>query len=197
MAEQNGRWFPRETRALDDLIYENLPVTISVLLLLARFGDVMSTYLATPTLRFEANPIARRLGWRFAWATLLLAGVPFIPRFGTTAGLMLLIPSMMVTSSNLRSGWFASALGEERYAELLEEVVRSSSLRSACARSIGSGAIMALVGLILVWFYPTPGESWAWWIGWGIVTYGFAIGLHQTLYIRRAYQRVRQGDSVA
>jgi hypothetical protein len=49
---------------------------ISFLLLLSRLGDIGSTYLITPTLKLEANPIVRRLKWRFAAVTILAAAIP-------------------------------------------------------------------------------------------------------------------------
>ena len=42
---------------------------ISVLLLLARGVDFCSTWVATPNLVLEGNPIAKKLGWR--WGILL------------------------------------------------------------------------------------------------------------------------------
>jgi hypothetical protein len=45
--------------------YQQLPHVIAFLLLIARLGDVGSTYLLSPTLKLEANPIMRRLRWPF------------------------------------------------------------------------------------------------------------------------------------
>ena len=36
------------------------------LILLSRLADIGTTSLITPQLKLEANPIMRRLGWRFA-----------------------------------------------------------------------------------------------------------------------------------
>lgn len=41
-----------------------------VRILITRIGDIVSTRLITPTLKIEANPIVRRLGWKFTWAAL-------------------------------------------------------------------------------------------------------------------------------
>jgi hypothetical protein len=49
--------------------------TIAFLLLLARLGDIGSTYLATPNLKLEANVLARRFKWPFAWLTVLLGNL--------------------------------------------------------------------------------------------------------------------------
>jgi hypothetical protein len=54
-----------------------LPHVIAFLLLLARIGDVGSTYLISPALKLEANPIIRRLRWPFAGITILVAAIPY------------------------------------------------------------------------------------------------------------------------
>jgi hypothetical protein len=45
---------------------------LCALILVARLGDIGSTYLVTPNLLLEANPVVRKLRWPFALATLLL-----------------------------------------------------------------------------------------------------------------------------
>jgi hypothetical protein len=74
--------------------------SLAALILVARIGDIASTYLATPRLVLEANPIARRLGWPFALLTLLLALAPY---YNTAAGVLVLVPSLLVASRNCGS----------------------------------------------------------------------------------------------
>ena len=82
---------------------------LAFLVLLSRIGDVVSTRLVTPTLRLEANPIVRRLGWRFAATTLVIAVVPY---FLLPLGVVVLTTSLLVAGSNLSRGWLVHALGE-------------------------------------------------------------------------------------
>ena len=65
--------------------YANFTHVLFVLLLVARLGDVGTTFLATPRLRLEANPIARKFGWPFALLTL---GVCFLPYYSIEAALV-------------------------------------------------------------------------------------------------------------
>jgi hypothetical protein len=58
-------------------LYDNLPHVLCGLLLVSRIGDVLSTYLLTPSLALEANPVVRKLGWRFAVLSLGACVVPY------------------------------------------------------------------------------------------------------------------------
>ena len=40
-----------------------LPHLLAALVLLSRVGDVLSTYLISPTLLLESNAFVRRFGW--------------------------------------------------------------------------------------------------------------------------------------
>ena len=71
--------------------------TIAGLFLLGRLADIISTRLVTPTLRLEANPVMRRLGWRFAWATLLVALLAY---YSPALGIAGFAASFMVAASN-------------------------------------------------------------------------------------------------
>jgi hypothetical protein len=76
---------------------QQLPHIIAFLLLLARLGDVGSTYLISPTLKLGANPIVRRLRWPFAGFTVLAAAIPY---YSLPAGVAVLVVSLLVCASN-------------------------------------------------------------------------------------------------
>src|SRR5437867_966894 len=101
-----------------EYIYNNVKLEhlLCVVILLSRLGDIGSTYLITPKLKLEANPIARKLGWGFAVATLLLC---FVPYYSTALGIIVLIPSLMVSAANASKIWFVRAYGESEYHDLL------------------------------------------------------------------------------
>jgi hypothetical protein len=174
-----------------DYIHEHLQVVLSGLLLIARLGDIGSTYLVTPSLRLEMNPIARRFGWKFAFAGLSVAAVPLIPDVGIIAGVVILVASLLVTSSNLRASWLAGGLGEDRYAEVFDEALRKARPWQVYSCIVLSSAFFAAVGLLLTLFYPDPEEP-GWWFGMALVAYPIAIGIHHLLFLRTAYARVRQ-----
>ena len=173
-----------------DYMCDHLEATLAALLLVARLGDLGSTYFVTPSLRLEANPVARRLGWKYAVATVGIAAVPFIPEGGIVTGLVLLIASLLVTSSNLRSAILIRGLGEARYAALVDEALQRVPAWQAYAILLISNGFFASVGVLLMFFYPDEGKSWAWWFAVGLIAYAAAVVFHHGLYYARAYARL-------
>ena len=162
---------------------------LCALILLGRVGDIVTTYLATPKLRLEANPIMRKLGWRFAMLTLLLCLIPY---YSTALGVMVVVPSLMVSSSNAARLWTMRALGEEKYLEFLYLAARSGKLSHAIAGLLVSQMFLAIVGLLLLALSPDPAADWGFWIALGILTYVFAMTLHGCLFLRRIFRAARQ-----
>src|SRR5438046_10429367 len=81
---------------------------LCVVILIGRIGDIGSTYLVTPGLRLEANPVARKLRWPFALLTVLVCLVPY---WNTPLAVPIAVMSLVVTAEHLRFGWIARALG--------------------------------------------------------------------------------------
>jgi hypothetical protein len=159
------------------------------LILVGRVGDIGTTYLATPKLKLEANPIARRLGWRFALLTLLVCLIPY---YSTPLGVMVAVPSLMVSSSNAARLWTMRALGEEKYLEFIYLAARSGKLSHAIAGLLVSQMFLALVALLLLLLSPDPDVYWGFWIALGILLYAFAMCLHGCLFLRRIFRAARQ-----
>jgi hypothetical protein len=164
----------------------NLEHVLAVLLLLARAGDIGSTYLVTPKLKLEANPIARKGRWPFAIATL---AVCLIPYYSTALGMMAIAASLLVTASNLSKGWLMRALGEDAYLQLLERAARSTKMRSALGFLFASAGAFALAGVVLLVFSEGP-DTWAYWFAVGMLIYAGAVAFHGTTFIVRLYRRV-------
>jgi hypothetical protein len=104
---------------------QNFEHLLALLILLARGGDIGSTYLASPNLRLETNPFIRRFRWPIALLSLALCLLPY---YNTALAVMVLAPSLLVSGSNLkRSCWPFSVrrLGASRRAR------RSPSPRAA------------------------------------------------------------------
>lgn len=171
------------------MIHVRLEHLLCGLILLSRIGDVGSTYLLTPKLKLEANPIARRLGWPFAFATLLICLVPY---WWTSGGIIVLVPSLLVSASNTSKIWFVRAYGESEYLELVRSVARRSKLSHAIMGSIVSALFIALVGLVLLLLCPDQMRDWGFWFGVGLLTYAFIIGFYGSLYFVRLFRSVRE-----
>jgi hypothetical protein len=105
--------------------YQELPHVIAFLLLLARLGDIGSTYLISPTLKLETNPIVRRFRWPFAAATVLAAALAY---YSLPVGVAFLIGSLLVCAANCSRVWLVRTLGESEYHLLLIRVARRAAV---------------------------------------------------------------------
>ena len=167
-------------------LWDHLEHVLAVLLLISRIGDIGTTFLVTPSLRLEANPIMRKLGWPFAVATLLLCLVPY---FNLTAAVMILMPFLMISAGNAGRIWIARALGEGEYHALLIRAARRSRPIEAILPICVSAGFIMLTGLVVLLFYPRPSTDWGFWIGVGIILYGVAIAFYGTLSVRRLFRQ--------
>jgi hypothetical protein len=158
---------------------------LCALILLTRIGDLVSTRLATPTLRLEANPIARRLGWKFGLLTLLACLVPYLdPRLGLSAFVLF----AFVCYSNFSRLWVMRALGEERYEALLFEAARKSSVSRALLPTWAALGFLVLIGLVAIACSEGPG-GWSFWIAVGLLSAAVALATHSTLAVLRLFRR--------
>ena len=75
---------------------------ILALLLFARGMDFLSTWIATPNLVLEANPIAKKLGWKWGMAVNLL----LCPAFALwpLPAIVIITTSLLVAARNFQSG---------------------------------------------------------------------------------------------
>jgi hypothetical protein len=158
---------------------------LAVLVFFSHLGDVLSTRLATPTLKLEANPVMRRGGWPLVYLTLLVALLPY---YSAPLGVAFIATSLFVTSSNLSKGWIAHTLGEAEYEALLLRVASRGRRAVALRFLIGAAANVVFAGVLAVWLSGSA-ATWTFWFGAGIVLYGLAIAFHGSLFILRLYKR--------
>lgn len=161
------------------------------LILLGRLGDIISTYLVSPKLQLEANPLVRKLGWRFASATVLLCLIPY---WSTAGGVVVLIPSLMVSAANISKIWFARAYGESEYYELLLRLARESRLASALVPILVAASFIAVIGLVLLLLSPDPSRNWGYWFALGFLAYALAIGFHGSMFAIRLFRKAQRMD---
>lgn len=176
---------------MSELVADNLSHVLAFLLLLSRIGDVVTTYVVTPRLTLEANPVVRRLRWRFALLTLLVAGVPYL---SAPAGLMMLPPFFLVSASNIGGAWVVRGIGEERYHALLLEVAGRTRLRQALLPQLAGSFFIVLLAATVWIFYPDPMRDWGFWIGAGIAMYALVRLFHGTLFARRIFRKAAQAQ---
>ena len=104
---------------------DGLKVTLAILILISRLGDIGSTYLASPNLELESNTVIRRLRWPFAALTIL---VFIIPWWDIGSGIVIMVASLLVAASNSSKIWLIRAMGETEYYALMVRMARISQI---------------------------------------------------------------------
>jgi hypothetical protein len=173
---------------VNQLIYNNFEHVLCFLILISRLGDIISTYLITPSLKLEANPIIRKLGWRFAFLTVLVCLIPY---WHPGAAVMVLVPSLLVTSSNISKYWVIKTIGEEEYSKKLLLFAAKSKLSRALFSVLGASFFVILAGLVLLFLCFDPME-WGYWFANGIIVYGLIVALYGSLYSCRLFKKARR-----
>jgi hypothetical protein len=159
------------------------------LLLLSRGADFFSTWIATPKLLLEANPIARWLGWR--WGLLLNLVLCLVFARWPLPAIIICTTSVLVAARNFQSAWLMKTTGEEGYREWfisrLEETPPGLFLFCLFAQSL----LNVAVGTALVLFshYDQLVQLG---IGMGIIAYAVAVTLYTLLALWRSRKAVRE-----
>lgn len=119
-------------------------------LVFARAMDLASTWVASPNLVIEANPVARHLGWK--WGPVMNLSLCFALAFWPHLTVWLATVSLLVAARNFHSAWLIRALGENRHAAMMTNLMRRSGggLYLGCVAA--EAAMAGLLGGALVWF---------------------------------------------
>jgi hypothetical protein len=161
---------------------------LAAVILLARIGDIGSTYLATPRLVLEANPVARRLGWPFALLTLLVAAVPY---FNTAAAVIVLVPSLLVAARNFGQVWLMRGLGEERLFALQLEVARRGSFAEAFLYVCAEAGFLAVAAMVLMTLSSGP-QTRPFVFAIALLLWSVTIFMHRTIHLKRIFRLARE-----
>jgi hypothetical protein len=159
-----------------------------LLLLFSRGMDFLSTWIATPHLVLEGNPIARKLGWR--WGIALNLAVIFGLAFWPMPAMVVSTTSLLVAARNFQSAWLMHSLGEEIYRDWHVARIQETRITLYLFCLAGNTFLTAGIGVALIYFserLPIPFS-----IGLGIVAYAVAVLFYTLLAvwrIRRAIHR--------
>jgi hypothetical protein len=178
--------------ALRIFVFAHFEHVLFVLLLLSRVGDVLSTYLATPRLRLEANPIVRRLRWPYAISSLF---VSFIAYADTTVAVMLLVPCLLICASNFGKVWLLRTIGEDAYLAMLVDTARRGSLPRAVVGILVSASFTAIAGGLLMLL--SSETQWGYPFGLGIVIFALTQVYFGVLSYRRIFRMARNPQVAA
>lgn len=148
--------------------------------LISRASDLLTTWLVSPTLKLEANPIARRFRWPFGFLTLLVAftayGFPELCVAMTTA-------SFLVAGSNAMKIGLVRSLGEEAYYKMTLKSVAKGPFWTGLFSRLAPAPFYAFLAALI--FYTNASNTWAYWIGFGVACYVLAMLIHWPIaYVR-------------
>ena len=152
-----------------------------LLLALSRGADFFSTWVATPNLVLEGNPIARKLGWR--WGLLLNAVLCGTFAMWPLSAIAIATTSGLVAARNFQSAWLMRTLGEEGYRDWYIERLQQTGLPLYLLCLAGQTVPTASVGGVLMYFYE--GMIIPFSVGLGIVAYALAVTIYTLLAVWR------------
>jgi len=155
------------------------------LLLFSRGADFLSTWIATPNLLLEANPIARRLRWKWGITVNLIicAGFALWP----LTAIIISTTSVLVAARNFQLAWLMRSHGEENYRNWFVDRLEETPFGLFLFCLLAQTSLTAAVGAALMYF-----SHWqnlvCLGIGMGIVGYALAV----TIYTLTALWRNRR-----
>jgi hypothetical protein len=147
----------------------------------ARAMDFLSTWVATPNLLLEANPIARKMGWKFG--IVLNAALCFLFAFWPLPAIVITTTSMLVAARNFQSAWLMRSMGEVNYRVWMTERLMQSPRALLFGCIFAQTLLYTLVGIALMYF---AGWLIPFGIGLGMITYALAIAVYTTISVWRA-----------
>lgn len=127
--------------------------------------DFLSTWIATPNMVLEGNPIAKRLGWK--------GGIPlnlalcFLFASWPMPAIIISTTSVLVAGRNFQAAWLMRSLGEQRYRDWHIAQLQETS-RYSIALLLPSGRRSCSPRWVRPWFispitirirYPWPLDS--------------------------------------
>ena len=161
-----------------------------LLLVFARSMDFLSTWIATPNLVLEGNPIAKKLGWQ--WGLLLNVALVGVLAMWPLSAIVVATASVLVAARNFQSAWLMHSLGEEAYRQWHVERVRETRITLYLFCLAGNTLLTAGVGAVLIYssdllrLVPFA-------IGMGMIAYAIAVAFYTLLAvwrIRRAAKKL-------
>ena len=152
-----------------------------LLLFVSRGMDFLSTWVATPNLVLEGNPLAKKLGWRWGIPVNLALCLGFA--FWPLPAIVISTTSALVAARNFQSAWLMRSLGEQFYREWHIERVQETSVTLYLFCLFAQTALTAGVGVAVIYFSEWRLVPLA--IGLGIVAYALAVAFYTVLGIWR------------
>jgi hypothetical protein len=161
------------------------------LLVFSRGMDFLSTWIATPNLALEGNPLAKKLGWK--WGVLLNIVICLALPIWPLSAIVVSTASVLVAARNFQSAWLMRSLGETVYREWHVERVRETRVTLYLFCLAGNTLLTAIVGVALIWFSnPEKAGFVPFAIGMGMIAYAIAVAFYTLLAIWRIHRAAKR-----
>ena len=162
-----------------------------LLLAFARGMDFLSTWVATPNLVLEGNPIAKKLGW--FWGIPLNVIICLALAFSALSAIVVSTTSVLVAARNFQSAWLMRSLGEEAYRDWHVRRIQETPITLYLACLAGNTLLTAAVGVAIMYFSADLLVPFG--MGMGVIAYAAAVAFYTLLAVwrtRRALNRSEQ-----
>jgi hypothetical protein len=156
------------------------------LLLFARGMDFLSTWVATPNLVLEGNPLAKKMGWKIGG--LVNVVLCFVFAFWPLTAIIVITAGLLVAAHNFHSAWLMRSMGEAAYRDWFVERLARARLPLYFACLIGEIVLTGLIGAALV--VCSEAESVPFAIGCGILAFGAIVLFYTSLSVWRLRRRM-------
>lgn len=175
---------------MDDTVSFGSPEYFLLLLVLAfaRGMDFLSTWVATPNLVLEGNPIAKKLGW--TGGILLNIVLVTVLALWPLSAIVIATASVLVAARNFQSAWLMRSLGEDVYRAWHVQRIQETpvTLYLLC---LGGNTLLTMgVGVTLIYFSEMRLVPFA--IGMGMVTYAIAVAFYTLLAVWRLHRAAKR-----
>ena len=157
---------------MNEFIEQNLTHIVALIIFLARLSEILTTRLISPTLKLGTNVLARRLGWKFAIATLAISAVPY---YSVPLGAIFATACLLGSASNATAIMRTRALGEQESVNLMQLVISRTSVSMGIVYMFLPAAFYALLGCMILFLYPNPMTDWGFYFAIGILSHAFTI----------------------
>ncbi|HOX58800.1 MAG TPA: hypothetical protein P5205_17145 [Candidatus Paceibacterota bacterium] len=166
---------------------------IFLLLIVSRGMDFLSTWVATPNLVLEGNPLAKKLGWK--WGIPVNLALCFGLSFWPLPAIVIGTTSTLVAARNFQSAWLMRSLGEQFYRDWHIERVQETNVTLYLFCLFAQTLLTGGVGAAVIYFSHGQPVSLA--IGLGIVAYALAVAFYTLLGIWRMRRSTIQSAQAA
>ena len=163
------------------------------LLVFSRGMDFLSTWIATPNLVLEGNPLAKKLGWKWGLALNVVLCVALAA--WPLSAIVVATASVLVAARNFQSAWLMHSLGEEIYRQWHVERVQETRVTLYLFCLAGNTLLTAAIGAALIYFSNERLVPFA--IGMGMVAYAIAVAFYTLLAIWRIHRAAKKLEDAA